>query len=173
MAAAVDPSQAQGAQISIQSFKLPDFPSEARALKALTLTSDINVEQYQSILKQDFSIPSTIPHGIESLTLELFSLGYPPGFLQHLADRLPNLKSVIIYSQLFPGLSAQSQNDAVLFLKKLPSIRALHLLDVFARPGSKLGLEVNGIQYFADRSEYLYFTERTYTIADLLIAKAT
>lgn len=132
---AVDPSQAQGAQIPLDSFTIPDFPLEARGLKALTLTSSIKVDEYQSILSRPFSIPSSIPYGIESLTLELFSLGYPPGFLKQLAERLPNLKSVVVYSQLFAGTTTQSQTDAVEFFKKLPKLRALHLLDVFAKPG--------------------------------------
>ena len=60
-------------------------------------------------------------------------MGYPPGFLVQLADRLPNLKSVVIYSQLFAGITAESQKDAVEFFKKLQGLRALHLLDVFAK----------------------------------------
>ena len=129
----VDPAQAQGAQIPLQSFNLPDFPPEAQALKALTLTSDIKVDEYQTLLSQPWSIPP-LPAGIESLTLELFSMGYPPGFLAKLAERLPNLKSVVIYSQLFAGITPESQADAVEFFKKLQSLRALHLLDVFAKP---------------------------------------
>ena len=69
------------------------------------------------------------------MTLELFSLGYPPGFLTDLAKRLPNLKSVVIYSQLFAGITKESQDDAVEFFKRLPNLRAVHLLDVFAKPG--------------------------------------
>lgn len=131
----VDPSQAQGAQIPLQSFTIPDFPPSAQHLKALTLTSDISVSGYQDELSKPFSIPSTLPTGIESLTLELFSLGYPAGFLSQLADRLPGLKSVVVYSQLFAGISDESSEDAVEFFKKLQGLRALHLLDVFARPG--------------------------------------
>lgn len=131
----VPPSQAQGAQIPLQSFTIPDFPPAARALKALTLTSDIKVDTYQTELSQPFTIPDSLPSGIESLTLELFSLGYPARFLSKLAERLPNLKSVVVYSQLFGGISKESQEDAVEFFKLLPGLRALHLLDVFARPG--------------------------------------
>lgn len=133
--APVNPSEAQGAQIPLQSFTIPDFPPAARGLKALTLTCDIKVDEYQSQLSQPYSIPSTIPFAIESLTLELFSLGYPPGFLNRLAERLPNLKSVVIYSQLLGGISKESSEDAVAFFQKLPNLRALHLLDVFAKPG--------------------------------------
>ena len=129
----VDPSQAQGAQIPLQTFTIPEFPPAARGLKALALTSDIKVDEYQTILSQPYSI-SALPPGIESLTLELFSLGYPPGFLTALAERLPNLKSLVIYSQLFAGITDESQKDAVEFFKRLRSLRALHLLDVFAKP---------------------------------------
>ena len=131
--APVDPSQAQGAQIPLQSFNLPEFPPAAQALKALTLTSDIKVDEYQSMLSQPWTIPP-LPTALESLTLELFSMGYPPGFLAKLAERLPNLKSVVIYSQLFAGITPESQKDAVDFFKKLQNLRALHLLDVFAKP---------------------------------------
>ena len=132
--APIDPAQAQGAQIPLQTFTIPEFPPEARGLKALTLTSDVKVDEYQDILSKPYSIP-TLPIGIESLTLELFSLGYPPGFLSQLAERLPNLKSVVIYSQLFAGITPESQKDAVEFFKKLQGLRAVHLLDVFAKPG--------------------------------------
>ncbi|KAK5717115.1 hypothetical protein LTR15_009004 [Elasticomyces elasticus] len=131
----VNPDEAQGAQVPLQSFNIPEFPAEARGLKALTLTSDIKVDEYQDSLTQPYSIPSSIPTGVESLTLELFSLGYPPGFLTDLAKRLPNLKSVVIYSQLFAGITQESQADAVEFFKRLPFLRAVHLLDVFAKPG--------------------------------------
>jgi hypothetical protein len=75
-----------------------------------------------------------LPPSIQSLTLELFSLGYPAGFLGALIDNLPNLKSLVVYSQLFAGISAESQQDAVHFFDKAKELRALHLLDVFARP---------------------------------------
>lgn len=130
--APVDPSQAQGAQIPLLDFNLPAFPPEAAGLKALTLTSDIKLDDYQSLLSQPFTIPP-LPSSIESLTLELFSLGYPAGFLAQLAARLPQLKSVVVYSQLFSGISDESQADAVEFFKGLRELRALHLLDVFAK----------------------------------------
>lgn len=128
----VDPAQAQGAQIPLQSFKIPVFPPQARGLKALTLTSDIKLDEYQDLLSQPFEIPP-LPTSIESLTLELFSLGYPAGFLSQLADRLPNIKSLVVYSQLFGGISDASLLDCVEFFQKLPGLRALHFLDVFAR----------------------------------------
>lgn len=129
----VDPAQAQGAQIPLQTFSLPQFPPQAGGLRALTLTSDIKLDDYQNLLSQTFVIPP-LPPNIESLTLELFTLGYPVGWLSQLADRLPNLKSLVIYSQLFGGVSEESQADGVEFFKKLPGLCALHLLDVFAQP---------------------------------------
>jgi len=75
-----------------------------------------------------------LPSSIESLTLELFSLGYPAGFLTALAEKLPNLKSVVVYSQLFAGITTDSAKDAVKFFEKLQGLRALHFLDVFAKP---------------------------------------
>ncbi|KAK0793761.1 hypothetical protein LTR91_000704 [Friedmanniomyces endolithicus] len=131
----VPPTQAQGAQIPLPTFHIPDFPPQAQNLKALTLTSDIKPTDYLSHLSRPFTVPTTLPLGIESLTLELFSLGYPPGFLAALASRLPNLKSVVVYSQLFAGTTRESQEDAVEFFRRLPFLRALHLLDVFAKPG--------------------------------------
>lgn len=98
------------------------------------MTSDVKLDEYQSELGKPFHIPN-LPTGIESLTLELFSLGYPAGFLAELASRLPNLKSVVLYSQLFAGITDASQDDAVEFFKRLQGLRALHLLDVFAKPG--------------------------------------
>ncbi|KAK4983079.1 hypothetical protein LTR50_007431 [Elasticomyces elasticus] len=129
----VDPSQAQGAQIPLQSFTLPQFPPQALGLRALTLTSDIKLDEYQNLLSEPFTVPQ-LPPSIESLTLELFSLGYPPGFLKQVADRLPYLKSLVVYSQLFGGISNESTDDAITFFDRLKGLRALHLLDVFARP---------------------------------------
>ncbi|KAK5143494.1 hypothetical protein LTR04_001874 [Oleoguttula sp. CCFEE 6159] len=129
----VHPSQAQGAQIPLQSFTLPNFPPEARGLKALTLTSDIKLDDYTSLLSDYATIPP-LPPSIESLTLELFSLGYPPGFLGGLSQNLPNIKSLVVYSQLFGGISKESEKDGVRFFENLKGLRALHFLDVFAKP---------------------------------------
>ncbi|KAF7186649.1 hypothetical protein HII31_12058 [Pseudocercospora fuligena] len=131
---AIDPSQAQGAQIPLTDFNIPSFPPEARSLRALTLTSDIKVDEYQEILERPWTIPPTIPQDLESLTLELFSMGYPKGWLSTLADRVPNVKSLVVYSQIFAGLSEETMQDAVEFFKKLPNLRAVHFLDVFAKP---------------------------------------
>ena len=132
---AVDPSQAAGAQIPLQSFDIPIFPPQAGRLKALTLTSDIKLDEYQELLSKPYSIPRILPPAIESLTLELFSLGYPAGFLAELATKLPNVKSLVVYSQLLGGISDESQADAVALFKQLTGLRGLHLLDVFARKG--------------------------------------
>lgn len=129
-----DPSTANGAQIPLTDFNIPTFPPEARGLRALTLTSDINTSSYQEILLRPWTIPTTLPTSIESLTLELFSLGYPPKFLSTLATRLPNLKSLVVYSQLLGGVSKEQEEDAVLAFRKWKGLRALHLLDVFAKP---------------------------------------
>ena len=84
----VPPAQAQAAQIPLQSFELPAFPQEAftAGLGALILTSDIKLDEYTGLLTKPFSIPE-LPTSIKSLTLELFSLGYPPGFLTALGQR--------------------------------------------------------------------------------------
>ncbi|RMY35367.1 hypothetical protein D0866_04659 [Hortaea werneckii] len=162
----VDPAQAQGAQIPLQSFRIPDFPHEARGLKALTLTCDIKVDEYQSLLSQNYTVPA-LPTGIESLTLELFSLGYPPGFLTELAKKLPNLKSVVVYSQLFAGITNESQKDAVEFFKRLPMLRALHFLDVFAKPGffkdAAPWLKYNTSETPGEARRGLMFVEVNYT----------
>lgn len=130
----VEPQDAQGAQIPLSSFDIPEFPPSARGLRALTLTSNIKVNEYQPLLARPSNVPA-LPPGIESLTLELFTLGYPPGFLGALAERLPSLKSVVVYSQMLNGTTVDSQKDAVGFFKKTRDLRALHLLDVYAKPG--------------------------------------
>ncbi|KAF2150379.1 hypothetical protein K461DRAFT_295664 [Myriangium duriaei CBS 260.36] len=138
----MDPSLAEAAQIPLQTFAIPQFPPEAKNLRSLTLTSDIKLDDYQSVLTQPFSIPSSPPisslcPSITSLTLEHFSLGYPPSFLTSLAHTVvPNITTLVIYNQLFAGLTPPSQSDAATFLSSLPSLRALHFLDTFFRPTS-------------------------------------
>ncbi|KAF2234978.1 hypothetical protein EV356DRAFT_532262 [Viridothelium virens] len=138
-AAPVDPSLAAAAQIPLQTFTLPTFPPEAQNLKSLTLTSDIALNAYHSLLSDSTFSPETaippLPRCIESLTLELFSLGYPPGWLTQLSRRLPNTKDLVVYSQLLGGITAESQADAERFFENLRGLRGLHLLDVFAKPG--------------------------------------
>ncbi|TVY46076.1 hypothetical protein LOCC1_G001758, partial [Lachnellula occidentalis] len=108
--------------------------NHAQGLTTLILTSDIKLDDYQPMLSQPFSVPK-LPPSITTLTLELFSLGYPPGFLQALGQALPNLKSLTLYSQLFAGTTQESQDDAVVFIKGAAQLRELHVLDVFAPPG--------------------------------------
>jgi len=161
-----DPSQAQGAQIPLQNFHIPTFPPEAGALQALTLTSDISLTSYQDLLAQPYSIPR-LPPAIQSLTLELFSLGYPAGFLEELAAKLPNVRSLIVYSQLLGGLSDTSAADAVALFERLRSLRGLHLLDVFARKGffEQVAPYVtyNGSEKESEARRGLMFLEVNYT----------
>ncbi|KAF2089825.1 hypothetical protein K490DRAFT_54264 [Saccharata proteae CBS 121410] len=154
----VDPSIAQGAQIPLQTFTLPHFPPEASHLRALTLTSDIKLDEYTQQLETFSAIPP-LPQEIQSLTLELFSLGYPPGFLTALATALPNIKSFDAYSQLLCGITPESQADAVAFFAKCENLRAAHLLDVFARPG--FFAEVG--EKLAAREKGLLFLQFNYT----------
>lgn len=100
---------------------------------ALTLTSDIKLDEYSEILKKPPFVPR-LPNSIQSLTLELFSLGYPPGFLTSLIKELPDLKTLVLYNQLFAGVSPESKEDAIQFFEKAKSLRSLHFLDVFAQP---------------------------------------
>ena len=138
-AASVDPSLAGAAQIPLQTFDLPTFPPEAQNLRSLTLTSDIALNAYNDLLTSstfsaDTAIPP-LPPSIEALTLELFSLGYPPGWLTQLSQRLPHIKDLVVYSQLLGGITAASQQDAERFFENLRGLRSLHLLDVFGKPG--------------------------------------
>ncbi|RDL39972.1 uncharacterized protein BP5553_04312 [Venustampulla echinocandica] len=132
----VAPSSARAAQVPLQNFDLPVFPQEAftSGLTSLILTSDIKLDEYTSLLDQAFSIPP-LPPSITSLTLELFSLGYPPAFLSELGKALPNLKALTLYSQLFGGTTEHSRDDAVAFLKSQKGLREIHFLDVFTSPG--------------------------------------
>ncbi|KAE8371611.1 hypothetical protein BDV26DRAFT_275730 [Aspergillus bertholletiae] len=154
------------AQIPLQTFHLPTFPIEATALKHLTLTSDIKPTEYADLLRTPLAsdaIPPTLPPGIESLTLELFALGYPAPFLKSLGNALPNLKDLTLYAHLIDGVSESSRLDAVEFIRRALTgpletysnnvsgngnggggggngLRELHLLDVFCRKGFISGL---------------------------------
>jgi hypothetical protein len=146
------------AQINLQSFNLPDFPERASGLRSLTLTSDIKPTEYADLLNPSVSTAtdpnisssssSSIPQGIEALTLELFSLGYPPLWLGKLAKALPKLKSLTLFSQLVDGVSDSSRSDSGEFFNKVlvgnkengGGLRELHLLDVFCRKGFMAGL---------------------------------
>lgn len=132
----VAPSEARAAQIPLQTFNLPTFPPEAftAGLTSLILTSDIKLDEYQPLLEQPFSVPD-LPQTITSLTLELFSLGYPPGFLTELGKKLSGIKSLTLYSQLLAGTTSYSKDDAVTFFRFQTQLRELHLLDVFGPKG--------------------------------------
>lgn len=140
-----EPQKPTGAQIPLPTFHLPDLPPEAAHLTHLTLTSDIKPTDYASLLANPVSadaIPASIPQAIESLTLELFSLGYPAPFLTSLGKALPRLKTLTVYSQLIDGVSEASRADAGTFMYDILSrgLQELHLLDVFCRKGFLGGL---------------------------------
>jgi len=126
------------AQIPLDSFTLPTFPPAASQLRALTLTSDINLNDYQAKHLQPgtFEPSTTLPPSITHLTLELFSLGFQAPFLTEIANRLPNLQSLTLFSCLIDGLSDTSRKDALTFFKTTASsLRELHVVDTFARVG--------------------------------------
>ncbi|KAH8593408.1 hypothetical protein B0O99DRAFT_596279 [Bisporella sp. PMI_857] len=150
----VAPAQAQAAQIPLQSFTLPTFPLEAftAGLTSLILTSDIPINDYGTLIQEPFTIPD-LPPSITSLTLEGFALGYfnpvvrgneerrhninsPSNFLSTLCSRLSPLASLTLYEQVFPGSTTPTIYDGTAFLVRLgPSLKSLHLIDVFAPAG--------------------------------------
>ena len=169
------------AQIPLQNFHLPPFPTEAANLKLLTLTSDIKPTDYADLLStplpQD-AIPPTLPRGIESLTLELFSLGYPAPFLTRLGNALPNLKDLTLYSHLIDGVSDSSRRDAGDFIHHVLTgsrnkdnsggLRELHLLDLFCRKGFISGIgdilhDLSSNGYDPKSQSALRFLEVSYT----------
>lgn len=149
------------AQIPLQSFVFPTFPPQACHLRELTLTADIKLDEYQEILTKHsleqqrekqlspntharrssytasnslvFHAPN-LPPSITSVTLELFSLGFPVGWLKSVARSLPKLRSLTFFSCLIDGLDEGSREDAINMLEAL-KLRDLHILDTFARPG--------------------------------------
>jgi hypothetical protein len=130
------------AQIPLPSFQLPTFPPEASHLRSLTLTADIKLDEYQALVQdlpsreETFNIPSShLPQSITHLTLELFTLGFPAGYLSSLASSLPNLKSLTLFSCLIDGITDASRADAEAFFETTPLLAELHVLDTFARVG--------------------------------------
>jgi hypothetical protein len=149
------------AQIPLQSFVFPVFPPQASRLRELTLTCDIKLDEYQEILNKHsleeqrerqlspnthvrrssynasnslvFHAPN-LPPSITSIALELFSQGFPVGWLRSVARSLPKLKSLTFFSCLIDGLDEGSRNDAISMLEKL-KLRDLHVIDSFTRPG--------------------------------------
>lgn len=147
----LDPAlEPNAAQIPLQAFHLPPIPAQLSALKHLTLISDIKPTDYASLLSEPLSadaIPDSLPKSIETLTLELFSLGYPAPFLSRLGKALPGLKEVTLFSHLFDGVSEESRRDAGEFMGDFlrcggdgGGVRGLHLVDVFCRKGFLAGL---------------------------------
>ena len=135
-----EPETPTAAQIPLQAFHLPEFPPEASHLAHLTLTSDIKPTDYASLLNAPLpsdAVSPSIPQAVESLTLELFSLGYPASFLTSLAKALPRLKALTVYCQLIDGISEASRVDAGVFMYEVlvHGLKELHLLDVFCRKG--------------------------------------
>ena len=166
------------AQIPLQAFELPDFPPEAAHLKELTLTSDIKPTEYADLLAKalpENAVPKSIPKGIELLTLELFSLGYPPSFLTSLSQELPRLKALTLYCHLIDGVSDASRKDAGEFMYNILTgnkeneggLRELHLLDIFCRRGFLAGLgsilEELESSASSDSSTAMRFLEVSYT----------
>lgn len=166
------------AQIPLQAFELPDFPPEAAHLKELTLTSDIKPTEYADLLAKalpENAVPKSIPKGIELLTLELFSLGYPPSFLTSLSQELPRLKALTLYCHLIDGVSDASRKDAGEFMYNILTgnkeneggLRELHLLDIFCRRGFLAGLgsilEELESSASSDSSAAMRFLEVSYT----------
>ncbi|KAK2767389.1 hypothetical protein FQN54_003545 [Arachnomyces sp. PD_36] len=168
-----DQDHPTAAQVSLQTFQLPSFPSEPSSnLKSLTLTSDIKPTDYSSLVTTPSSIPipDSFPPTIESLTLELFSLGYPANFLTSLAKSTENLKSLTLYSQLIDGVNDASRQDAGEFMNSAlignesngGGLRELHLLDVFSRKGFVLGLG-SILEHIPEEKSVLRFLEISYT----------
>ncbi|KEF58547.1 uncharacterized protein A1O9_06473 [Exophiala aquamarina CBS 119918] len=132
------------AQIPLEGFQLPDFPAEANKLRELTLTADIKMDEYQTLVGPQLAdaihgqqpLPN-LPKSITHLTLELFGLGFPgnPPFLTRLARSLPNLRSVTFFSCLIDGISEDSRKDAEKFFEVATNLQELHIIDSFARPG--------------------------------------
>lgn len=153
-----DGSYPLAAQIPLEEFQLPDFPAEASKLRELTLTADIKMDEYQTLVGPQLAdavrgqqpLPN-LPPSITHLTLELFGLGFPgnPPFLTRLARSLPNLRSVTFFSCLIDGINEESRKDAEKFFEVATHLQELHIIDSFARPGffQKIG------EIFSERSK--------------------
>jgi hypothetical protein len=132
------------AQIPLRSFVLPEFPKDqASHLRELTLTADIKLDEYQSLVQtQPDAIVvqpplDDLPETITQLTFELFGLGFPgtPPFLTRLAKSLPYLRGITFFSCLVDGLDEYSRRDAEKFFELATEVREVHAIDSFARPG--------------------------------------
>ena len=149
---------ANGAQVALEDFSIPQFPREAGGLLALTLISQIKGSEYAEVLKRPFKV-THLPPSIQSLTLESFIQGYPLGFLRSLIVELPELRSLVVYSQHFTGTSDESSEDAVAFIKGAKKLRALHLLDAGISAGFVKGIAPS----VKELEKPLMFMEISYT----------
>ncbi|KIW15361.1 hypothetical protein PV08_05407 [Exophiala spinifera] len=141
-----DQSYPLAAQIPLKEFTLPDFPPQASRLRELTLTADIKLDEYQTLLQTQTPLTQpellpNVPRSVTHLTLELFGLGFPGnttpalGFLGRLAKCLPNLRSLTFFSCLIDGLDDASRRDAEELFESCTQIQEIHVIDSFSRPG--------------------------------------
>ncbi|KAF8253986.1 hypothetical protein K440DRAFT_150377 [Wilcoxina mikolae CBS 423.85] len=122
------------ASVLISTFELFDLAPPPTTTQ-LTLTADFPLESYESLLTS-FSLPQSLPDSITALTLELFTYGFPPGFLTSLISLLPNLTRLTLHLQLIAGTTAESFGDAAEFLKTALAngLQELEMVDVFVPP---------------------------------------
>ena len=120
--------------VLISTFALSDLAPPPTTTQ-LTLTADFPLDSYEKQLAS-FALPAALPVSITSLTLELFTYGYPPGFLALLGSLLPRLTEITLYLQLVAGTTAESFHDAKAFLGTAlhNGLQKLKLVDVFVPP---------------------------------------
>lgn len=150
------------AQIPLKSFTIPTFPPHASRLRELTVTADIKLDEYQLEISRHaehqqaqnqktdsktharrisdeassslvFHAPN-LPASITSLNLELFSLGFPAGWLGSVANSLKGLKSLVMFACLIDGIDEGSRADVNKCFEVLQLVD-LHFIDSFARHG--------------------------------------
>ena len=150
-------AERHGMVMYLESFNLPEFPAESSEQETLTLLSRIKLDNnaYHHILQRPFSIPE-MPSIAKSLALNDFAMGYPPGFLVQLSQKLPNLERLILSFQLFAGMTEATMEDSLAFITNLKKLRHLNLLDVmptlwlkpgfFASIGRELASRVEGLK---------------------------
>ena len=122
------------ATVLVSTFSLSDLAPPPTTVR-LTLTADFPLNSYEAQLAA-FTLPAALPASITSLTLELFTYGYPPGFLASLGSLLPRLTEITLYLQLVAGTTAESFHDAKAFLGTAlrNGLQKLKLVDVFVPP---------------------------------------
>jgi hypothetical protein len=94
---------------------------------------------------QPFSIPDLLS-SINSLTLELFSLRYPPGFLSELGRKLGHLDGLMVYSQLFAGMTEEYRRDAVAFIENQEELKEVYFLDAVCQRVN----HINHLKYYSN-----------------------